>query len=86
MSQPKKIVFVVVVVFVVIVVIVLVDTFDIVVFVVIGPRNLALKFSQNLVPNSGYILVVVVVAVDVVIGLIIFSKKRIFEVWSKLGQ
>ena len=41
------IVFVVVVVFVVIVVIVLVDTFDIVVFVVIGPRNLALKFSQN---------------------------------------
>ena len=71
-------------------VVLVVVTVDIVISVVVvitaSPRHLALKFSQNWVQNSGYLLVVVIVADDVVIVLIIFSKKRIFKIWSKLGQ
>ena len=59
---------------------------SVVVVITASPRHLALKFSQNWVPNCGYILIVVIVADDVVIVLIIFSKKHIFKIWSKLGQ
>ena len=78
-SQPKK---VVVVVFVVVGLVVVVG---VVVLIIVGHRNLTLKFDQNWVTNKSYIAVVVVVVIILVLLLLLIQKPSI-KTWSKSGH
>ena len=56
-----------------------------VVVVIIGHRNLTLKFGQNWVNNKSYIIFVVVVVIVSVL-LLLLIQTHSFKTWSKSGQ
>ena len=56
---------------------------NVVVVIIVGPRNLTLKFGQNWVNNKLYIVVVVFIVLVLLLWLI---QKHSFKTWSVSGH